>query len=93
MLTEQLRTRESRLAAAKRDLGLPVVVAICGSMRFMAEMTEAEVQESAAGRIVVRPGCDLKQPHPLWAAPARTACPRAPVWSPRHERRLRRPPV
>ncbi len=71
MLTEQLRTRESRLAAAKRDLGLPVVVAICGSMRFMAEMTEAEVQESAAGRIVVRPGCDLKQPHPLWADPAR----------------------
>src|SRR5690349_15508923 len=71
MPTQQLPTPESRPAAAKRDLGLPIVVAICGSTRFMNEMTEAELQETAAGRIVVKPGCDLKHPHPLWADPAR----------------------
>ncbi|MEU8526446.1 hypothetical protein AB0C77_12740 [Streptomyces sp. NPDC048629] len=35
-------TPEQQLAAAKRGLGLPVIVAICGSTRFMAEMTEAD---------------------------------------------------
>lgn len=59
-----------RLAAAKEYLGIPVVVAICGSTRFMAEMTEADVRETAAGRIVVKPGCNMKEPHPLWADPA-----------------------
>lgn len=70
MSTEQLLTPESQLAAAKRALGLPIVVAICGSTRFMAEMAEAELRETAAKRIVVKPGCDLKHPHPLWADPA-----------------------
>ncbi|MFE2297104.1 hypothetical protein ACFXAW_02795 [Streptomyces sp. NPDC059445] len=60
----------ARLAAAKETLCIPVVVAICGSTRFMAEMAEAEVTESVAGRIVVKPGCDMKEPHPLWADPA-----------------------
>jgi hypothetical protein len=59
-----------RLAAAKEYLGIPPVVAICGSTRFMAEMAEADLRETAAGRIVVKPGCDLKKPHPLWADPA-----------------------
>jgi hypothetical protein len=31
-----------RLAAAKEYLGIPPVVAICGSTRFMAEMAEAD---------------------------------------------------
>lgn len=71
MSHRQLRTPEHRLAAAKRDLGLPVIVAICGSTRFMTQMNEAELRETFAGRIVVKPGCDLKNPHPLWADPTR----------------------
>lgn len=71
MSHRQLRTPEHRLSAAKRDLGLPVVVALCGSTRFMAQMNEAELSETFAGRIVVKPACDLKNPHPLWADPAR----------------------
>lgn len=67
----RLLTPEQQLTRAKRDLGLPVIVAICGSTRFMSEMTQADVQETAAGRIVVKPGFDLKEPHPLWADPAR----------------------
>ncbi|MFF3460444.1 hypothetical protein ACFYXH_40440 [Streptomyces sp. NPDC002730] len=48
----------------------PTVVVICGSTRFMAEMAEANWQETAAGRIVLAPGCNLKEPHPLWNDPA-----------------------
>jgi hypothetical protein len=63
-----------RLSAAYRNsLGvehsMPRVVVICGSTRFMAEMTEADLRETAAGNIVVKPGCNMKQPHPLWADP------------------------
>lgn len=48
----------------------PKIVVLCGSTRFMAEMIEANAQETAAGRIVLAPGCDLKTPHPLWATEA-----------------------
>ncbi|MFF9362257.1 hypothetical protein [Streptomyces griseoluteus] len=61
---------EEKLAEAKRLLGLPRIVVICGSTRFMAEMNEADVRETAAGRIVVKPGCDMKSPHELWSDPA-----------------------
>ncbi|MEU0100387.1 hypothetical protein [Streptomyces sp. NPDC006267] len=60
------------LADAKKQLGFPRIVAICGSTRFMAEMAEAELRETYAeprGNIVVKPGCDLKTPHPLWSDP------------------------
>ncbi|MEU4983321.1 hypothetical protein [Streptomyces sp. NPDC021969] len=68
----QLPTPEEQLADAKRLkelLSLPRIVVICGSTRFMAEMTEADVRETAAGRIVVKPGCDMKSPHALWSDP------------------------
>ncbi|MFF9375657.1 hypothetical protein ACF1BB_14035 [Streptomyces griseoluteus] len=61
---------EEGLAEAKRLSGLPRIVVICGSTRFMAEMNEADVRETAAGRIVVKPGCDMKSPHELWSDPA-----------------------
>ncbi|MEU6055915.1 hypothetical protein ABZ829_36490 [Streptomyces xanthochromogenes] len=48
----------------------PTVVVLCGSTRFMEEMAEANAQETAAGRIVLAPGCDLKTPNSLWADPA-----------------------
>ena len=52
-------TPEEQLAAAKKQLHIPAIVAICGSTRFMAEMAEADLRETVAGRIVVKPGCDL----------------------------------
>ncbi|MEU3507571.1 hypothetical protein ABZ733_06535 [Streptomyces longwoodensis] len=62
-------TPEEQLAEVKRQLGLPRIVVICGSTRFMTEMAEADLRETEAGRIVVRPGCDLKSPHALWSDP------------------------
>jgi hypothetical protein len=47
----------------------PRIVVICGSTRFMTEMAEADLTETVAGRIVVRPGVDMKSQHPLWADP------------------------
>ncbi|MFJ4700644.1 hypothetical protein ACIP5N_21300 [Streptomyces sp. NPDC088768] len=69
MSSPQVITPEEKLAEAKAQLNFPQIVAICGSTRFMAEMAEAEVRETEAGRIVVKPGCDLKSPHPLWSDP------------------------
>lgn len=66
----ELLTAEEKLASAKQRLNIPSVVVICGSTRFMAEMTEADLRETAAGRIVVKPGCNMKKPHELWADPA-----------------------
>ncbi|MFI2739523.1 hypothetical protein [Streptomyces sp. NPDC018711] len=62
-------TPEEKLAEAKKLLSLPRIVAICGSTRFMAEMTEADLRETEAGKIVVKPGCDMKSPHELWSDP------------------------
>lgn len=62
-------TPEEKLDAAKEQLNLPLIVAICGSTRFMDQMTDADRAETAAGRIVVKPGCNMKEPHPLWADP------------------------
>jgi len=65
----QLPTPEEKLADAKKLLGLPRIVVICGSTRFMIEMTEADLRETRAGKIVVKPGCDMKSPHELWSDP------------------------
>lgn len=43
----RLLTPEEGLAAGKEHLGIPAVVAICGSTRFMAE-NEADLRETAA---------------------------------------------
>ncbi|MFE2490517.1 hypothetical protein ACFXGR_46385 [Streptomyces mirabilis] len=50
----------------------PKIVVLCGSTRYWQELAEANLYETAAGRIVLAPGCNLKQPHPLWAAPAQS---------------------
>ncbi|MFD9394776.1 hypothetical protein ACFWBB_29780 [Streptomyces sp. NPDC060000] len=49
----------------------PPIVVLCGSTRFWDALAEAALYETAAGRIVLAPGCNLKEPHPLWADPAR----------------------
>ncbi|WP_097865869.1 hypothetical protein [Streptomyces sp. rh34] len=63
----QYLTAEEKLEQGKQALGIPRIVVICGSTRFMADMQEANLRETAAGHIVVAPGCNLKEPHPLWA--------------------------
>ncbi|MFD6334854.1 hypothetical protein ACFWGI_35495 [Streptomyces niveus] len=72
MSSPQLITPEEKLADAKKQLGFPRIVVICGSTRFMAEMAEAELRETTArprGKIVVKPGCDMKSSHDLWSDP------------------------
>ncbi|MEU3619848.1 hypothetical protein ABZ725_47320 [Streptomyces sp. NPDC006872] len=49
----------------------PSIVVLCGSTRYWEELAEANVYETAAGRIVLAPGCNLRKAHPLWADPAR----------------------
>lgn len=65
----QLLTPEEKLADAKKLLSLPRIVVICGSTRFMTEMNEADLRETKAGKIVVKPGCGMKSPHELWSDP------------------------
>jgi hypothetical protein len=65
----QLLTAEEKLADAKKLLNLPRIVVICGSTRFMTEMAEADLQETEAGKIVVKPGLDMKAPHRLSSDP------------------------
>jgi hypothetical protein len=65
----QVITPEEKLAEAKKLLSFPRIVVICGSTRFMAAMAEADLRETKAGKIVVKPGCDLKSPHALWSDP------------------------
>lgn len=69
MTYAELLTPEEKLEAGKRGLDIPLIVAICGSTRFMQEMADADCELTWAGKIVVRPGCDMKQNHDLWADP------------------------
>lgn len=66
-----LFTPEEHLAEAKKRLNVPCIVAVCGSTKFMDLMAEADLRETAAGNIVVKPGCNMKEPHELWADPGR----------------------
>ncbi|WP_329126119.1 hypothetical protein [Streptomyces sp. NBC_01353] len=63
----ELLTPEEKLADAKERLSIPEIVVICGSTRFMREMTAADRALTWHGHIVVKPGCDMKTPDPLWA--------------------------
>ncbi|MFH8467388.1 hypothetical protein [Streptomyces sp. NPDC017991] len=48
---------------------LPLIVVLCGSTEFIDEFAETNLRETAKGRIVLSVGCNMKQPHPLWADP------------------------
>ncbi|NEC17396.1 hypothetical protein [Streptomyces parvus] len=69
MSNPQLLTPEEKLVDAKKLLSLPRIVVICGSTRFMTEMAEADLRETKAGKIVVKPGCNMKSPNALWSDP------------------------
>ncbi|MER6441307.1 hypothetical protein ABT275_33720 [Streptomyces sp. NPDC001185] len=49
----------------------PPIVVLCGSTAHWDQLTEAALYETAAGRIVVAPGCNMNQPHALWSDPVR----------------------
>ncbi|MEU9663523.1 hypothetical protein [Streptomyces chartreusis] len=49
----------------------PKIVVLCGSTRHWDALAEANLYETAAGRIVLAPGCNMKQAHPLWEDLAR----------------------
>ncbi|MET8585779.1 hypothetical protein ABZX39_33650 [Streptomyces collinus] len=66
----QLLTAEEQLATGKQKLNIPQIIAICGSTRFMQEMADTDRELTWGGFIVVKPGCNMKDPHPLWADPA-----------------------
>jgi hypothetical protein len=66
----ELLTPAEKLADAKDRLGIPVIFAICGSTRFWAEMADADRDLTWQGHVVLKPGVDMKTPHPLWADPA-----------------------
>lgn len=65
----QLLTPEEKLADGKARLGIRDVVVLCGSMRFADAMAEAAIVESVAGALVLKPDCNMKIEHPLWADP------------------------
>ncbi|MFJ3673724.1 hypothetical protein ACIPSE_45505 [Streptomyces sp. NPDC090106] len=58
-----------RQTATATETDRPTIVVLCGSTRFWDELTDAALYQTAAGRIVLSPGCNLKQPHPLWNSP------------------------
>ncbi|MDJ0342221.1 hypothetical protein QMK19_03345 [Streptomyces sp. H10-C2] len=62
-------TAEETLAKAKTGLGLPPIVVLCGSTRFMDEFADANLRLTARGRIVLSVGCNMKVEHELWADP------------------------
>lgn len=70
MAYPQLLTPEEKLASVKRQLGIPEIVCICGSTRYMDAMADQDRELTWNGCIVVRPGVDMKTPHRLWADPA-----------------------
>ncbi|NUU21069.1 MAG: hypothetical protein HOV68_06065 [Streptomycetaceae bacterium] len=65
----ELLSPEEKLADGKARLGIRDVVVLCGSMRFADQMTEAAIVESIAGALVLKPDCNMKIAHRLWADP------------------------
>ncbi|MET9119389.1 hypothetical protein ABZX38_35075 [Streptomyces longwoodensis] len=47
----------------------PKIVVLCGSTRHGDALAEANLHESVAGRIVLAPVGNMKEPHSLWADP------------------------
>ncbi|MFD4595837.1 hypothetical protein [Streptomyces rubiginosohelvolus] len=88
MAYPQPLTPEDNLAAAKKLLNLPHIVVICGSTRFMTEMNEADLRETKAAKIVVKPGIHMKSPHELSSDPAEAEALKARL-SPLHRAKIR----
>ena len=65
----QLLTPEEKLSDGLDRLAIPEIVVLCGSTEFMDEFAETNLRETAAGRIVLSVGCNMKTAHPLWADP------------------------
>ena len=64
LLPTELLAPESEI-----DQPEPPTVTLCGSTKFWAEFAEVNLRETTEGRMVLAPGCDLKQSHPAWGDP------------------------
>jgi hypothetical protein len=60
---------ELALPAPEKSADRPTIVCLCGSTRFWDALADANLRETAAGRIVLAPGVTMKTPHPMWAGP------------------------
>lgn len=60
-------TPAQQMTGAKVATGLPIITVICGSTRFMDVMTDVDRALTWNNRIVIKPGCNMKTPHALWA--------------------------
>ncbi|MEU6990325.1 hypothetical protein ABZ953_06640 [Streptomyces sp. NPDC046465] len=69
MSYSQLLTPEEKLAEGMKALGIEDVVVLCGSMRFADQMAEVAIEESVVGALVLKPDCNMKIAHRLWADP------------------------
>lgn len=65
----ELLSPEEKLTNAMRRLGIHDVVVLCGSMRFADQMAQVAITESVYGALVLKPDCNMKLPHRLWADP------------------------
>ena len=65
----QLLSPEEKLAQGKAGLGIHDVVVLCGSMRNADLMAEVAIEQSVIGALVLKPDCNMKIEHPLWADP------------------------
>lgn len=48
--------------------GIPTIVCLCGSTRFLGAFQDANLRETLAGKIVLSIGCDTKSDHDLFGA-------------------------
>ncbi|MFI0977785.1 hypothetical protein ACH4SP_12335 [Streptomyces sp. NPDC021093] len=65
-----MRQPSSKTSPLDSPADWPHIVVLCGSTRFWNELQEANARETAAGHIVLAPGCDMKHPHALWETAA-----------------------
>ncbi|MFC8009096.1 hypothetical protein [Streptomyces cinereoruber] len=62
-------TYRDLIVRGQADFAFGETVVICGSTRFMREMADADRELTWHGYIVLKPGCNMKEPHELWADP------------------------
>jgi len=48
--------------------GIPTIVCLCGSTRFLGAFQDANLRETLASKIVLSIGCDTKSDHDLFGA-------------------------
>ena len=57
-----------RIEAMEASKGLPTIVCLCGSTRFLDAFRRANLEETMAGRIVLSIGCDLRPDNEIFGS-------------------------